>query len=567
HRNPSLESLKLSKKVHVGGVDCDDLLSTPLSSVKHRGRNNTLVEEYPDSTHSCCSASGGGGGGNDDGGGGSSSISSGLCLTGVKATNLYSQPPPGFHIPAKGKVSESPSSSYIKRSPLSPPSFSLVVGSGDTGAASTSNTNANDFFLDPNTLHRNLLSRRCPGGDDDDDNGDAASETDSTFSSSSTLHPNPRRDGGGPIGPGQPGDSPDGKPGDDLCDSFMFCDSENMQMTTSPVVSDSPKILPTERPQMPQIINGYATNYPHFLRPSYFARNARGPHQFTFLAPPEQLSVEGLGYLEYFEQQFDSLGRIGSGAFSQVYSVRSLDDGSVYAVKKTKTPFEGRKDRQTRLEEVQIMWAVADCPNCVRLVDAWEQYGHLYLQTELCERGTLEQLLDQEADDVGDIETRAWQVLSSIGKGLSRLHSLDIIHLDMKPSNILIGNDGVLKLGDFGHATRLPVRKDKDLEGDREYLAPELLSGSCSKASDVYSLGLILLEIVANIVLPDNGPEWRRLRQGDFSDAHLDALPISPDLRNTIISMLNPDPVLRPSIDAVIAHPKCRTATNILHPL
>ncbi|KAJ1921090.1 mitosis inhibitor protein kinase swe1 [Mycoemilia scoparia] len=523
HRSPSLESLKITKKVHVGPET--DLLSTPLSSVRQRGRNNTLVEEYPETT-------------------------GGLELPDFKS-KLYSQPPPGFRLPGHNE-DDSPIS-YTKRGSFAPPpAFPL----GKLQGLDSTAKRPDDIF--ESSIEESLrtgINAPKPSADGTVDNDDAQSETGSSFSSSSTLHH--RNDNTGRR---------------DEDDTFMFCDNysheeaDSMQMATSPVLSESPKILPTERPQMPQIINGYATNYPHFLRPEYFSKGLSDSHGSSYFSPPEQASIEGLGYLDHLEQQFDIVERIGAGSFSFVYHARDMETGNVFAVKKTKAPFEGRKDRLAKLEEVRIMWSLAESPYCVRLVDAWEQYGHLYLQTELCERGTLEEFLDEEANNDSNLEERAWQVLSSIGKGLSHMHSMDIIHLDIKPSNILVGNDGLLKIGDFGHASKLPVKQGKDLEGDREYLAPELLRGSCGKASDVFSLGLVLLEIVANVVLPDNGPEWQRLRQGDFTDANWDSLQISSELRSIITSMLNPDPAQRPTIDAVLSNSSCQVATKTISP-
>jgi len=90
--------------------------------------------------------------------------------------------------------------------------------------------------------------------------------------------------------------------------------------------------------------------------------------------------------------------------------------------------------------------------------------------------------------------------------------------LDLKPANVFIDWEGVLKIGDFGMASVWPAPPHLDGEGDREYIAPEALSGRFDKPADVFTLGMIILEIAGNIVLPDNGMSWQRLRAGDMSD-------------------------------------------------
>ena len=93
------------------------------------------------------------------------------------------------------------------------------------------------------------------------------------------------------------------------------------------------------------------------------------------------------------------------------------------------------------------------------------------------------------------------------------------MHLDLKPANVLITFEGALKIGDFGLAQpTCSSNKGYDIEGDREYMAPEMLKGRAAQSADIFSLGLITLEAAANVALPDNGPTWVALRSGDLSE-------------------------------------------------
>lgn len=67
-------------------------------------------------------------------------------------------------------------------------------------------------------------------------------------------------------------------------------------------------------------------------------------------------------------------------------------------------------------------------------------------------------------------------------------------------------------------AAHWPASPGIDGEGDREYIGPEILRGQFDKPGDVFALGLIMLEIAGNVMLPDNGASWQRLRTGDMSD-------------------------------------------------
>lgn len=72
-------------------------------------------------------------------------------------------------------------------------------------------------------------------------------------------------------------------------------------------------------------------------------------------------------------------------------------------------------------------------------------------------------------------------------------------------------------------ATQWPAARGIEGEGDRRYIAPEILEGKYDKPADVFSLGLIMFEIASNVWLPDNGPLWLALRQGNFA-----AVPTGP---------------------------------------
>lgn len=147
-------------------------------------------------------------------------------------------------------------------------------------------------------------------------------------------------------------------------------------------------------------------------------------------------------------------------------------------------------------------------------------------------------------------ENGIWDILLQCAIALEYFHKLNIIHLDLKPENVFITDENMLKIGDFGLSTVEGNSPSLHSEGDKYYMAPEVLEGLYTKAADIFSLGLILLELAADIELPSNGDSWQNLRHGDFSELSLDDT--SDMLNQLIIEMTHPTPESRPSIEKVL---------------
>ncbi|KAI1211649.1 uncharacterized protein F4807DRAFT_458544 [Annulohypoxylon truncatum] len=269
--------------------------------------------------------------------------------------------------------------------------------------------------------------------------------------------------------------------------------------------------------------------------------------------------INGLPTHDVDEELIARFGKVeflGKGEFSCVYKVTqssqprmsqqgyfstpthrspcSPSSGKVYAVKKLTVPIQGKKDRAHRRREVCVLENLRGCDHVLQLVDSWEESQCLYIQTEYCEEGSLDAFLSFVGLKGRLDDFRIWKILLEIGKGLRSIHTAGYIHLDLKPANIFINFEGTLKIGDFGLTTALPLERGPDIEGDREYMAPEALRSEISQAADVFSLGLIMLEIAANVKLPENGATWTALREGDFSEVptmtqDADSTPIARD--------------------------------------
>ncbi|XP_028823647.1 membrane-associated tyrosine- and threonine-specific cdc2-inhibitory kinase [Denticeps clupeoides] len=258
----------------------------------------------------------------------------------------------------------------------------------------------------------------------------------------------------------------------------------------------------------------------------------------------------------FFNQCFTNLGLLGQGSFGKVYKMRSLVDGRLYAVKRSLQRFRSTGERTRCVLEAQNHERLRPHPHVLGFVAAWEEGGHLYIQTELC---CTSLLLHAEGQQQNTDETSAWGYLCDLLFALKHLHSSGFAHMDLKPANVFVTSSGRLKLGDFGLLLELPRARTIDgrwedvQEGDPRYMAPEILRGEYGLAADVFSLGVSILELACNLEVPKGGEGWQQLRQGELPLEFTSAL--SPDLQKVLRLMLASEPKNRPTVDELLALP------------
>ena len=309
------------------------------------------------------------------------------------------------------------------------------------------------------------------------------------------------------------------------------------------------------KPPPPMIIHN--TPFVHLLTPQYFNQTNASTDYVLPVPPSSHLVADP--YKNYYEMEFDELQQLGRGSFGWAFKVFRRSDGQVFAIKKTRHVFHGYKDRLRQLIEVEVMLHLQQYQNengthghrnVLWLENAWEQNGYLYLMMEFCPRGDLESWLDS-LDGTCIHERTIWPILTDLILGLRFIHRRGVLHLDLKPSNILIDTEWTLKIADFGmamfyaHPTR-SVHETIELMGEREgdstYLAPEVLQrGEYSTKADMFSLGCILVEVLSGCLLPAQGPEWHALREGHSEELLMkNRENVSDEMVNVIRGLLEP---------------------------
>lgn len=171
-----------------------------------------------------------------------------------------------------------------------------------------------------------------------------------------------------------------------------------------------------------------------------------------------------------FYRDFVNEGLMGSGTFAEVFRVSLRADRSQkFAIKKSRRKFRSRKDRETLLNEVRIMQIVGalPCKHIIQFFRAWQEDSFFYVQIELAERGTLKDLMMVYANQHKRIDDHTMlRIVHGVSAGLQHIHNCHVVHLDIKPPNVLISLDGTLKIGDFGIAMLAGGGADEAHEGD-----------------------------------------------------------------------------------------------------
>ncbi|KAJ1460127.1 kinase-like domain-containing protein, partial [Pelagophyceae sp. CCMP2097] len=184
---------------------------------------------------------------------------------------------------------------------------------------------------------------------------------------------------------------------------------------------------------------------------------------------------------------YDLHERIGSGASSTVHRATRRLDGVCVAVKVVRP---GGDEALSDARDEVVIHSNLDHEHIVRLLDAFDDQGTLYLVMELCEGGEIfEALVSGDSYDEAD----AVAVLRKMLEALAYLASKGVAHRDVKLENVLLKSRGGrtdVVLADLGIARRFPTR-DRSFAGSPYYVSPEVVLGGafCAK-TDVWSLGV-----------------------------------------------------------------------------
>jgi len=263
------------------------------------------------------------------------------------------------------------------------------------------------------------------------------------------------------------------------------------------------------------------------------------------------------------------LRRLGAGGMATVLLAEDERLGRRVAVKRLHTG--SPEEAASRLNREARLGAAMNHPNLVSVYDAQPDGESLLIVMEFVDGSSLANQLKH-----GPLpEERAIEVLRGVAQALDHVHERDVVHRDVKPSNVLISARGQVKLADLGIAKALEdtgLTQSGIVLGTLQYIAPEQLAGEpVGPAADLYALALIAYEALSG----------RRVRKGaSLSEILRQSAKAPPDLRDErpqtspaaarlLSGALSRDPADRPGsatgfvddLEAALADPAARRAT------
>ena len=240
-----------------------------------------------------------------------------------------------------------------------------------------------------------------------------------------------------------------------------------------------------------------------------------------------------------FDNEFKVLRTIKKDKFSIIYKVEEIKTKKKFCIKKIfkTSPKNDLNFLKQKVSDFTNNSSRYTNQFCVKILDFWienEEFNqeladnnysdrNLYILEKYYEYGDIFDYFEQlEKIKYEFSENFYWDTVFEMLIAVYYFNEMGYLHLDIKPSNYLVDENGYIKLGDFSLSQKINDLKKLDdlIEGDSRYISLEVFHFSNEKnldtKCDVFSLGMTLLELIGKIELPYNGTLWHEFRSEDF---------------------------------------------------
>ncbi|KAL4638262.1 hypothetical protein ACB092_03G134800 [Castanea dentata] len=256
---------------------------------------------------------------------------------------------------------------------------------------------------------------------------------------------------------------------------------------------------------------------------------------------------------------------IGKGAYGRVYKGLDLENGDFVAIKQVSLENIAQEDLNIIMQEIDLLKNL-NHKNIVKYLGSLKTKTHLHIILEYVENGSLANII--KPNKFGPFpESLVAVYIAQVLEGLVYLHEQGVIHRDIKGANILTTKEGLVKLADFGVATKLTEAdvNTHSVVGTPYWMAPEVIemSGVCA-ASDIWSVGCTVIELLT-CVPPyydlQPMPALFRIVQ-DENPPIPDSL--SPDITDFLRQCFKKDARQRPDAKTLLSHPWIQNSRRAL---
>ncbi|MFI3284664.1 MAG: protein kinase [Erysipelotrichaceae bacterium] len=239
-----------------------------------------------------------------------------------------------------------------------------------------------------------------------------------------------------------------------------------------------------------------------------------------------------------FEERYKILKHIGQGGMADVYQAYDSVLKREVAIKVLRGELSKDPTALLRFKREAHASSKLSHPNIVEIYDVGDYGNQYYIVMEYVVGKTLKELVLSRG---ALLKEEAIAIVKQITQGIEHAHKQGVIHRDIKPQNVIIKDDGTVKILDFGIALAhdaLQLTQSDSVMGSVHYLAPELAKGeNATIQSDIYSIGIVLYELLSGEV-PFKGEQMVQVALQHMNQELPDIRAINPTIPQAIVNVL-----------------------------